>query len=141
MISDINLFITIYMINIVLYFITFTWIVMLEKNKCACSMNWKRDFIKYYLIFMVTFMILYTLFVIFLQKYVYLLENAKYIIFILQLLYIGIVFVYIRDLITNKCECSDMIHRDITQIYNTLDIISIILSLLFFIIIAITKTS
>lgn len=90
---------------------------------------------------MIIFMIIYCYVVMIWPKYVYMFENVKYIIFVLEILYIGIVFVYIRDLITNKCDCSDMIQRDMTQIYNTLDIISIILSLVFFMILAITKTS
>ena len=35
-------------LNFILLAIVFTYVYNLEKDKCNCSKNWRRDFIKYY---------------------------------------------------------------------------------------------
>jgi hypothetical protein len=128
---DLSLVIIIYFINIVLYFLTFSWIIMMEKEKCACSADWKRDYIKYYLMSMIMFILLmfvHTL--VFSNRYEYIFQYVKYVFLLSELVFIAIVFIYIRDLIRKRCECSNSIARDITLIYTITDGIIIILSLL-----------
>jgi len=124
-----TLLITIYFINIVLYFITFSWIVLLEKNKCNCCLNWKRDFMKYFLIFMVFF--IFAGFLINIHDYL------KYSILILQIVYIGIVFIYIRDLMRKHCDCGNQEDMNKSKhkyaFYSQLDGIIIVMTLILFV--------
>jgi len=125
----------IYIIDIILYFVTFSWIVLLEKNKCNCSSNWKRYFIKYYIIFILT-IILFVIILQFLPKHITV-RYSKYIhsigmfILLTELIYVCVVFIYIKDLINNNCKCSDMPQRDITLLYSVTDIVIFVVSLIY----------
>jgi hypothetical protein len=137
---DLSLVVIIYFINIVLYFLTFSWIIMMEKENCTCSADWKRNYIKYYLISIVAYiiiMIIHTL--IFNNRYgnIFILLNYGFL--ISELIFISIVFIYIKDLIKKRCECSKSINRDITLIYTVTDGIIIISSILLTIIIAVYR--
>ena len=137
---DLSLVIIIYFINIVLYFLTFSWIIMMEKENCKCSADWKRTYIKYYLLSMIIFIIiLFVHMLVFNNMYENIFEYVKYVFLLSELVFITIVFIYIRDLIKKRCECSNSIARDITLIYTITDGIIIILSLLLASIIGIFK--
>jgi hypothetical protein len=97
-----SLITTIYIINVVLYFLSFSWIIMQNKHHCNCSKNWKYDFIKYYLIFL-TILIALMIFNIIPKIFN---NTIKYIIMISEIIYISIIFLYIRDLIKKRCSCS-----------------------------------
>lgn len=140
--SDLILIFITYVINIILYFITFSWIVLLEKNKCECSTNWKRDFIKYYIIFQIIFIIIYVTYEIMsfyklVKNYDFLFDALKYVMLMTEIGFVSIVFIYIRDLIRNKCKCSESPKRDITMLYSIVDLIifgiSVLTALLFII--------
>ena len=137
---DLTLVITMYFTNIVLYFITFSWIIMMEKTNCECSNNWKRTFIKTYVILMILGMILFSILYIthfmnfmtvITTKYSNVINILKYGMFISEIVYIIIVFLYIQDLIKGKCNCSNSLNREITLIYKIVDVIIMILSLIF----------
>ena len=137
---DLSLVVIIYFINIVLYFLTFSWIIMMEKENCTCSADWRRNYIKYYLISIVLYiiiMIIHTL--VFNNRYAYIFTLLNYWFLVSELIFISIVFVYIKDLIKKRCECSKSINRDITLIYTVTDGIIIVSSVLLAIIIAVYK--
>ena len=126
--SDLLLIFTVYIINIILYFITFSWIVLLEKNKCECSKNWKRDFIKYYIMAMILFVVSYGIYEIMsanriVNNYDFIFDFLRNLMLISEIGFVAIVFVYIRDLIKNRCKCSESPNRDITLFYSTVDLI------------------
>ena len=140
---DLTLLITIYLINIVLYFITFSWIIMMEKGQCECSNNWKRTFIKVYIITMICFIFISCLFywsqymnyfTELTTKYENILNILKYVFLVVEIIFVAIVFIYIRDLIKTKCNCSESINRDITLVYSTVDGVIMLLSLVLIII-------
>lgn len=141
MLSDISLFITIYLINIVLYFITFSWIVLLEKNKCMCCDNWKRHFLKYYLIFMVSYILISMVSFHLFKSYAIILEYMKYVIFVSELIYIAAVTIYIRDLLKNRCDCNQNNNTVMNKLYTDTDYLIIILSVVLFVSIAALRTS
>ena len=125
--SDLLLIFTVYIINIILYFITFSWIVLLEKNKCDCSKNWKRDFIKYYIIAMIAFIVVYGIYEIMsayklLNNYDYVFDFLRYVMFISEIGFVTVVFIYIRDLIRTRCKCSESPNRDISLFYSFADL-------------------
>lgn len=134
---DLILLMLIYTIDIVLYFVTFSWIVLLEKNKCHCSNNWKRNFIKYYIIFIVIVLLAFLFHQLLLKfnyiqyEYSFIFDMIKYFVLISELIFVCIVFIYIKDLINNKCECSEMPQRDITLLYSIVDIVIFFSSLVF----------
>lgn len=126
--SDLLLIFTVYIINIILYFITFSWIVLLEKNKCECSKNWKRDFIKYYIMTMILFVVSYGIYEIMsankiVNNYDFIFDFLRNLMLISEIGFVAIVFVYIRDLIKNRCKCSESPNRDISLFYSTVDLI------------------
>ena len=124
--NDTTLFVTIYFINIVLYFITFSWIVLLEKNKCDCSINWKRDFIKYFLICMIP--------IVFLSFYFKIADYMKYALLLFEIIYISIVFMYVRDLMRKHCNCGNQedMKNNQKRNYTLLDAFIVILTLILF---------
>jgi hypothetical protein len=137
--NNLGFIIFVYFINVVLYFITFSWIVILEKNKCECSNNWKREFIKYFLLIFISYIILSILFQLTNTNSI-VFNYIKYILYVAEIVFIIITFIYIQELIKNKCECSKMIQRDITYIYTIVDIIVILLSIFLAICVTIYKT-
>ncbi len=137
---DLSLVIIIYFINIVLYFLTFSWIIMMEKENCTCSADWRRNYIKYYLISIVVYIVIMIIHTVFFNNcYEYIFRLLNYWFLVSELIFISIVFVYIRDLIKKRCECSKSINRDITLIYTVTDGIIIVSSVLLALIIAVTK--
>ena len=127
---DLALITFIYSINIILYFITFSWIIILEKYKCDCSKDWKREFIKYFILVLILYILISIISNFISTPLNSILEYIKYVVYIGELFFIVITFIYIQELIKNKCECSNMMQRDITLVYTIVDGIIIILSLI-----------
>lgn len=133
--SDLVLIFTLYIINIILYFITFSWIVLLEKNKCECGRNWKRDFIKYFILAMIFLVFVYAIYEkmalckVF-RGHEFILDKMWYILFISEIIFVTIVFIYIRDLIKNKCKCGESANREMYSLYSSVDILIFIITCL-----------
>ena len=141
MVYDTSLVIITYFINIVLYFITFSWIIMMEKQNCECSADWRRDFIKYYLVCIVIFIMASLINIFFLNnKFNVIFNYLKYVFLLSEIVFITIVFLYIRDLIKKRCECSRSVERDITLIYTVVDGVIIIATFILLVVIGIYKT-
>jgi len=125
--NDLQLIFTIYIINIILYFITFSWIVLLEKNKCDCGNNWKRDFIKYYILAMILFILICIIYEklasysIVPKNFDNIFDKLWYILFLSQIIFVTVVFIYIRDLIRNKCKCEESKSREVSSVYSFVD--------------------
>lgn len=131
--TDILLLSIIYLVDIILYFVTFSWIILLEKNKCNCSINWKRDFIKYYILFIISIYCLLLIYNIYPNQHSIQIKGfidiIRIIILLSELVFVCIIFIYIKDLINNKCKCSEISQKDISYLYSTLDIMIFIISL------------
>lgn len=104
---DISTLIFIYFCNIILYFIVFSWLILLNKTKCICHNKYKL-YIQNYIIFI--FAIVFISFILneyeVINKDDIIFQLIIYIILFLQLFMVGIVFLYIKNIIKNKCSCS-----------------------------------
>ena len=125
----------------------FLWISKLEKINCECSNNYMRNYIKYFLYFMIPIIIiqlclaiLFTIIVFYMNmnnitsiSKLYNLNYISYkaISFLMYIVfYIGILFticyiinvcfviIYINKLKESNCECSEDIRREVYWIYN-----------------------
>jgi hypothetical protein len=131
--NDLQLIFTLYVINIILYFITFSWIVLLEKNKCDCGKNWKRDFIKYYILAMIVFTLMCAIYekmasYNMVNNYDFIFDKLWYILFVSQIVFVTVVFIYIRDLIKNKCKCEESNSREVSSLYSFIDMLIFIIT-------------
>ena len=113
MIPILNAIISILYVFIWIYI--YLYITKLEKIGCECSNDWKRSYIKYYILIILLFIIL-RLFSFWNFKTVpailLTLEILASIIFVI------IVYHYVHDLKKKKCECSVDLARDILEIIN-----------------------
>lgn len=100
---------------------------MMEKQDCQCSVDWRRDFIKYYLICVIIFIFASFAHIFLLNnKYNSIFDTLRYIFLISEIVFVTVVFLYIRDLIKKRCECSAGVERDVTLIYTVVDGVLII---------------
>ena len=93
---------------IVLLVCFFLYVQNLEEQKCDCSDNWKRDYIKYFTGFMVLSSSV-SLFYPGLQRKVF--GGLNTIVGILGIAYIFIIISWIHKLYKDKCDCSDSWER------------------------------
>jgi hypothetical protein len=112
-------------INILLYYYIYKWINKLEKTGCKCSENWKRTYIKYYTVFIITYIIVSVLYLFITDKNIEVVLSVNFITLIAEIIYIIVSIQYVSELKNIKCECSNDYIRDIILLY------SIILASLF----------
>lgn len=126
---DLNFLITLYFINIVLYFITFSWMIILGKGECECGKNWKRSYIKYYIVVM--FLIICVMTMLLLTNTLInnddILTYVKYGMLMSEIIFVVMVFLYIRDLIRKGCNCQT---TEQYPIYDNVDVSICIISVL-----------
>lgn len=130
---DFNFLKTLYFINIVLYFITFSWMIILGKSECECGKNWKRSYIKYYILVM--FLMIFVIFILLFTKTINhnddILTYVKYAILMSEIIFVVIIFLYVRDLIRKGCNCQN---TEKYPIYDNVDLsICILLIIVIFI--------
>jgi hypothetical protein len=89
----------------------------MEKIGCECAMNWRKDFIKYYIIFIVTYNIASVIYLIFIRDNIQIAFGVKLLILILDIFFIITTIMYITELKKQKCECSSNIIREVTLVY------------------------
>jgi len=92
---------------------TIFWILNLEKTLCKCSENWKRSFIKYYLMMTTSLSIFINIYTYTTQEYIKLNMNLVFAFAILNIVNMILTVYYISDLIKDNCECSEDIIREI----------------------------
>ena len=99
-----------------------TYIFHLENKICKCALNWRHEFIKYYIIVMIG--------ILFLEKVssnIFKHESIKILSFILSCGYFTILGQWLWKLHTSKCKCSDDWRKTFME---TIYIILLVLSLL-----------
>lgn len=126
--KDLVFLITMYSFNIVLYFISFVWIMILEKSDCECSKNWKRIFIKYFLFSMIIYLIISCIYTLLRKNHHINFHRINQIFYILEIIYLVIMFLYIKHLIKKRCHCVKIKEHDITNIFLKTDLILFFLS-------------
>lgn len=122
-------------IKTLLYSITYKWIEHMEKTGCKCSEDWKEQFIKYFIMFIIPYNIISALYLIFIGENMIIAFTIKIIILVLTILFIILTFLYIIKLKKEKCDCSEGIEREITLIYTIIQgcLIFISISIIIFI--------
>ena len=124
-------------LGIFLLLMIYTYIDKLEKTGCACSEHEYRSFIKIFPMVAVVYFVLtmalapgYTVKMFgSAGSLMYLLARAAF--SVLFFVFFVLVIIYVRNLITLKCECSEDIRREIMYIYAILEVVLISLSVVF----------
>ncbi len=96
------------------YFLNY--IMKLEKS-CECSMDWRRDYIKYYIIIQMFVYVLMALGIYYRLHY-----SVPVLFGVFGLICTGFVFFYIRKLKEIKCACSETTARTVMEYLNYLNI-------------------
>ena len=87
-------------VNLVFWGFALGWILNLEKKHCACSRDWRRDYMKYFFMAVIAF------------QFVLLSGKEKLVKFVgapvglATLVYIGVSISYIDSQRKKQCECS-----------------------------------
>jgi len=124
-------------LGIFLLLMIYTYIDKLEKTGCECSESPYRSFIKNFPIFAVLYLILTIALPagVAISMFgssgamIYMLIRAAF--FVLFFIFFVLVIVYVRGLITAKCECSEDIRREVMYIYAILEVVLLSLSVVF----------
>lgn len=106
-----------------------TYVMRLENIGCDCSKDWKRDYIKYYLLVIIPIMIL--------KLFVSLPVALASLTFVFGLTFVFVVFAYIQELRKKKCECSEAPIRDILEIVNYIQIFLVGFALILILVVAV----
>ena len=95
-------------------------------QKCECSENWKRDFIKYFSMTAIG-VIVVLLVLVFVERLASLPQGLKMIVSLLRSVYfvafvvfLGVLFFYTRNLSKTKCECSEDKMRTIMHYFGAI---------------------
>jgi len=124
-------------LGIFLLLMIYTYIDKLEKTGCECSESPYRSFIKNFPIFAVLYLVLtmalsagaaISMFGS-AGAMIYMLIRAAF--FVMFFVFFVLVIVYVRNLITMKCECSEDIRREVMYIYAILEVVLLSLSVVF----------
>jgi len=112
--------IVIYIVDVVLYIISFAWMIMCDKLTCKCVSENKRNIIRIFLIFLSLLLIFSSLYILLkIDKKNNIVQYLKYFIMICQLIYIIVLFSYLRDIIRKRCDCKKDSNE---KNYNRIDI-------------------
>lgn len=134
------------------------WIAKLEKINCACSDNFMRNYIKYFLFVMIPIIIIQICVAIYVYFNVSYVKSAnisatilmiivflKFVFGIFYIINICIAIIYINRLKELNCECSEDIRREVYWIYNiilaAILCIFILMLIVLVLIVRFTKTS
>jgi hypothetical protein len=95
------------LVNTILFASAAGWIMSLEKQKCECSKNWRRDFLKWFFLASVLFQVA----ILFKNKML-----IKYLagpIAVASVAYLYVTLTYIHKLMIDGCDCTSGRHRTI----------------------------
>jgi hypothetical protein len=102
------------------------YIVKLENIGCPCAKDWRREFIKYYVCFMLLLLILRMFDVYSPDSLPPILMTIQ---FVLSIVFVMIVYHYIHDLKQKKCSCSAHLARDVLEVVNYIQIFLVIIGI------------
>ena len=117
---------SIFLIIVIIYDYLLYWILKLENIGCECSKDWRRNFIMCWIIIYIFIMIFET----FIKNKI--MKNVLvFLIFLFQIIFIIIVFQYVRKLKNEKCKCADGNERRVLEIFNYFQIFITLIALFF----------
>jgi len=131
--ASLSMHIILQLVIIVLFGVTYMYIEKMEKAGCECALHPYRDFIKYFPIFAVLYLVLTLFNPLFIMKK----PSFAPILAILNTIYTIGAFVffimairYINFLVSEKCKCSDDVRREIVYYWSIVHVAIIALGLL-----------
>lgn len=116
----------------------------LKTKGCTCALNYRRDYIMYYIIFnfsLSVLMLFYSFRHMLMNRNVNILIILFFLLTALHIVCIVFIFQYIDMLKTTNCKCSESIIRDILYVYNILDTSAMIISFINFLLFIFLLTS
>lgn len=114
-------------LRFIIFSIFFLYVINLERDNCECSIDWKREYVKYFSLTLVIFSIIEFIFPLVYSK----LYFIQFLLGLGGLAFIFIVVSYIRDLKRNDCRCSKDWKRTAMEVYAWISIILLVVSILF----------
>jgi hypothetical protein len=138
-----------YIIAVGISVMVLTWIHKLEDTVCKCSVDFKRDYIKYYLYAYIVFYTLWFFAILYMMYFFYLnnilanglislvLTLMQTFLPIFSILNIVFSIMYIWHLKEIDCKCSEDIRREIYYILNWISIGFIIMAIIIILFVAI----
>jgi hypothetical protein len=106
-------------ISIAFWAVALVWVTRLEKKACACSQDWRRDYMKYYFIAAI------------LYQFLLLSKNAKFlnivapIMALASVVYLYAIVTYVVHQKKRACHCSESSERMILFVFSLLQIATI----------------
>ena len=116
-IYDIIFVISFVIIVTTLYVLTYNWIIHMEKTGCECANDWRKDFIKIYIYFIIPYNIISVIYLILIGENIVFAFSIKLLLLLLDVFFIVNTIIYITKLKNDKCECSSNIIREVTLIH------------------------
>jgi len=110
------------------------YVYKLENEKCICSRDWRRDFIKYYTTAVVFRILFFNILVNTKSPLLRLgFDTVTFLINIFGFGYLWALFTYSKKLKKEKCACSKSVARDVMATYSTLVLgVNLLLLVLYF---------
>ena len=115
---------TLFVIDMYIMVSALEWIFNLEKIECKCSEDYRRDYVKYYIMMYIIInpiMFVYSTYVmIYNKEYNFSILMTMVRLILMTLFLVNLVFSieYIQKLKNDKCGCSEDQKREIYSIYN-----------------------
>jgi hypothetical protein len=121
-------------INVCIVLMLMTYVYKLENERCVCSRDWRRDFIKYYTTAVVFRIVFFNVLVNSKNPLLRLVfDTITFLINIFGFVYLWALFTYSKKLKKEKCACSDSVALDIMSTYSTLVLgVNLLLLVLYF---------
>lgn len=108
-------------INIAFFGFAFAWIRNMEKNHCACSQDWRREYMKYF------FLMGIGLQFVIMAKGIDYLHNLRVPLGIASMAYLWASISYILELRSHTCECSKSLERSILFWYSIFQVAAMVI--------------
>lgn len=128
--------------GIFLLILSYTYIDKLEKIGCPCSESKYRKFLKHFSLFAA----LYLFALMFVSPSalpdmlgsngVIIFKVVNFIIFVMFFVYFVLALMYTRNLINEKCQCSEDIRREVLYVYSIIEVIMLSLKVVFGVLLA-----
>lgn len=99
---------------LILFIIFFRYTIVLEINKCSCSVNkWEFQYMKYFFLFLILLNVFFVFF--FGLGLLYRYKILRQILLVINIVSVAIIFSYINK--TEKCKCSNRLEKKLIKYY------------------------
>lgn len=111
---------TVALVNFFIVILFFLYVYKLENEKCVCSRDWRRDFIKYYTSIVIARILIFNFLLRCKNKLIIaLFDGLSFMINIFGFIYLWSLYNYSVKLKKESCECSNFVTRDVMIGYSS----------------------